>query len=572
MKNLILLQVIILLVCSQILVGQNNGNNDGGQISGSLETNGNIFIRDSLIGAANTPQYDRQLFGADAWLNLTYSNWGFDVILRLDFFNNSNLLNPQDSYTAQGVGRFFINKKIHKLNISAGHIYDQIGSGIIFRAFEERPLLIDNSLLGVRLTYDLLPDWQLKVFTGRQKRFSEDRTRPFDNYDSIIKGAVFEGFASGGKEDGKRWSMAPGVGLVNRTLDDNSMNSVVATLNTYTKDDAFIPTYNTYAVSLYNSLTWGDFSWFVEGAYKTDDVLNDPFGEFVTDSTVIVGNKLVLEAGTVLYTSLSYARKGLGITLEAKRTESFSFRTRPQEQLNRGLVNFLPPMTRVNTYRLTSRYSAATQDLGELAFQGDIRYAPNRKLSFNVNVSNITDLDNDLLYRELYTEISYKYKRKWSILGGLQLQNYNQEIYEFKPDVPIVETVIPYLEYLYKINRKKAIRFEAQYMNVGMDEKADAKQDYGDWLFGLVEFSIAPNWTFTASDMYNVGPGKLSPVGDDGEKLDLHYPRFDVYYTHKSNRFSVSYVKQVEGIVCAGGICRLEPAFSGVKMTVNSTF
>ena len=109
-------------------------------------------------------------------------------------------------------------------------------------------------------------------------------------------------------------------------------------------------------------------------------------------------------------------------------------------------------------------------------------------------------------------------------------------------------------------------------MNVGQDEAAGAKQDYGDWLFGLAEFSVAPHWSFVISDMYNITPGKNSPVQANGEKRELHYPRFDIFYTHKSNRFSLSYVKQVDGIVCTGGICRLEPAFSGVKMTINTTF
>ena len=564
MKNLnrIIGLLLFLLLC-QISYAQDN-NNSGGQISGSLEANGNFYFRDSLIGAANTPQYDRQLAGADAWLNLSYSNWGFDFGLRFDMFNNSNLLNPQGSYTDQGIGRWFISKNINKLGITVGYIYDQIGSGIIFRAYESRPLAIDNSLFGARLTYDIAPDWKIKVFTGRQKQ-------QFDEYNSIIKGFNLDGFVVGGKEDSP-WTMAPGFGIMNRTLDDASMNSLVATINTYTKEDAFVPNYNTYAFSAYNTLTAGPITWYLEGAYKTDDAINDPFGEIVRDSVVIVGDKFINEPGSVIYSSLSFAKKGLGITLEGKRTENFSLRTRPQEQLNRGLVNFLPPMTRLNTYRLTARYNAATQELGELAFQGDVRYSPSRKLSFNVNFSNITDLESELLYREIYTEIAYKYKRKWSLLGGIQMQNYNQEIYEFKPDVPMVETFTPYMEFLYKFTRKKAIRFEAQYMNVGLDEKAGFKQDYGDWLFGLIEYSVAPHWTFTISDMYNVGPGKLSPVDENGEKLSIHYPRFDIYYTYKSNRFSLSYIKQVEGVVCAGGICRLEPAFSGVKMTVNSTF
>jgi hypothetical protein len=39
-----------------------------GRITGNIQSNGNFFIRDSAIGAANTPQYDYQKFGAETWL------------------------------------------------------------------------------------------------------------------------------------------------------------------------------------------------------------------------------------------------------------------------------------------------------------------------------------------------------------------------------------------------------------------------------------------------------------------------------------------------------------------------
>jgi len=223
-------------------------------------------------------------------------------------------------------------------------------------------------------------------------------------------------------------------------------------------------------------------------------------------------------------------------------------------------------MARVNTYRLTARYNAATQELGEMAYQVDVRYSPSRKLGFYVNYSNITDLDDNLLYRELFTQVTYKFKRKWNLIAGVQLQNYNQEIFETKPGVDLVETLIPYVDFLYKIDRKRSIRFEAQYMATGLELFGYTNREYGDWLFGLVEFSIAPHWTFTVSDMFNIDPqNKDFPD-------QAHYPRFDIFYTNKANRFSFSYIKQVEGVVCTGGICRLEPAFSGVKLTVNSSF
>ncbi len=534
-----------------------------GQLSGRLESSGNFFQRDSLIGAANTPQYDHQLYGAEAWLNLNYSIKGFDFRTRFDLFNNSNLLNPQDSYTAQGIGYWYVGKEIDRFKVEAGYLYDQIGSGIIYRAYEERALAIDQALIGLRLQYRLADNWLVKGFTGRQKQ-------QFDAYQPIIKGLAVEGFVIKGED--KKVFFTPGFGVVNRTLDDGSMQSLVASLATYRKEDQFVPTYNTYAFTFYNTLTRGAFNWYVEAAYKTRDNMSDPFGERVTLSgDTIVGPVFFQAPGSVLYTSLSYAKKGFGVSLEFKRTQNFSFRTRPQESLNRGLINFLPPMTRVNTYRLTARYAAATQDLGELAWQTDVSYKFSKRLRLNVNFSNITNLEKLLLYRELYTELTFKKRRKWTLIGGLQLLKYNQEVYYFKPEAPLLEAVTPYFDYLYKISRKASVRFEGQYMKVGKDAKGEL-HDYGDWAFGLVEFALAPHWTFTVSDMYNIHPGHNSPVDTQGNKLAIHYPRFDIYYAHGPTRFSLSYVKQVEGIICSGGVCRVEPAFSGVKLGVSSSF
>lgn len=532
-----------------------NGNaQDEARFSGSLATNANFFIRDTLIGASNTPQYDHQLFGGEAWLELNYSYKGFDVGARFDMFNNSNLINPQGSYSDQGIGRWFIHKKVHDLGITVGYIYDQIGSGIIYRAYEERPLALDNALLGAQLTYDLGENWKVKGFAGKQKN-------RFEVYQSVIKGFSVDGFHSFGEEGNV--TIAPGAGVVGRTLDDNSMNLVVSELRTYPKDEIFVPVYNTYAFSVFNNLSAGRFNWYVEGAYKSEDIFRNQNGD-----------RFLEDDGTVIYSSLSYAHKGLGITLEAKRTENFEFRTRPQEELNRGIVNFLPAMTRVNTFRLLARYNSATQFLGEVGYQADVRYKFTKKLSANVNYARITDLNDTPLYQELFTEITYKKPREWQLIAGVQLQDYNQEVYEFKPGVPLVSTLTPYAEFLYKLSRKKALRFEFQYMNVNASDLGGelVKHDYGDWAFGLVEFTMAPHWTFTLSDMYNVGPGKLSPTDSSGEKASIHFPRLDVFYTYKSNRFSLSYVKQVEGVVCSGGICRLEPAFSGVRMSVTSTF
>jgi hypothetical protein len=544
----VILLLIVLWLAPEWAIAQ-----DGGQFSGGFAANANWFIRDERIGADNIPQYDYQLIGSESWLDLRYSNWGFDFGIRFDLFNNSNLLNPNGSYSDKGIGRWFARKQIDKLTITGGYIYDQIGSGIIFRAYEERPILLDNALYGVQLDYQFSDDWAGKVFTGKQKFL-------FDEYESVIKGASLDGFLSFGNEDKGFWSMSPGLGVVNRTLSDEQMNNVIGILTTYSETDRFIPVYNVYLATVYNTLSAGPLTWYVEGAYKTDDVFFDPFA---TRTTLTGGegvSKYVLRDGFVAYTSLSLALKGFGVTVEYKRTEDFDIRADPLQNLNFGLMGYIPPMARVNTYRLTARYNAATQFVGEDAWQVDVRYSPNKKWSFAGNFSYIRNLEDILLYREIFTEVVYKQKRKWQVTAGVQLQSYNQELFEGKPEVPMVETVTPYFEFLYKFSRRKSLRFEAQYM--------DTEQDFGSWIFALAEYAIAPSWLFEVSGMYNIDPNPDNPIVTE----PLLYPTFGVVYSHKATRYGLRYVKQVEGVVCSGGICRLEPAFSGVRFQVNTTF
>ena len=307
MKHFYLL--LSLLLFSSLLSAQN-----GGRITGNLQTNGNFFIADSVIGASGTPQYDYQKFGAESWLNLNYSNWGFDIGVRFDVFNNSNLLNPSGSYTGEGIGRWYVHKKVDKFDLSGGYLYDQIGSGIIFRAYEERALLIDNALYGVRLGYDLTPNWKVRAFTGRQKQ-------QFTRYGTTVRGAVLEGFVQ--PDTTKSLTFAPGIGVVGRTYDDETVNQIVNTIATYAPRDSTGAQYNTYAATVFNTLSAGAVTWYVEGAAKTYDVIYDPLAKTASGGR----GKLSNRRGYTVYSSLAYAKSGLGATLELKRTRDYSFRS-----------------------------------------------------------------------------------------------------------------------------------------------------------------------------------------------------------------------------------------------------
>ena len=55
------------------------------------------------------------------------------------------------------------------VGVTIGNFYDQFGSGMIFRAYEERQLGIDNSLDGIRLTYEPKNGIYLKGMIGKQR-------------------------------------------------------------------------------------------------------------------------------------------------------------------------------------------------------------------------------------------------------------------------------------------------------------------------------------------------------------------------------------------------------------------
>ena len=536
---------------SMQLMGQQE--KDRGYLTGSLDLNANVFIKDSSINAFGLPQYEKQFFGGESWLNLQYNIGTLTAGIRYDMFMNSNLRNPNDSYSDQGIGRWYMKKSFEKLDIQAGYIYDQIGSGIIYRAYETRTLFIDNALLGASINYKFSDRFNVKAFGGKQKN-------AFDIYQGGIQGLASELFNSFGEES--PLTLLTGVGFIHKAISDEAMDRVVNSLKTYLPVDRFGPVYNSYAYTIYNTLSYKDLTWYAEGALKSNDIFYNPYATKLEPSGDYTFGKFQFKRGTVLYSSLSFSVGNLSLTLEGKRTENFSFRIDPNLRLLRGYISYIPPMNRQNTYRLPARYAPFTQELSEKAIQIDAKYRFGKKFQTALNFSAINTLENVKLYRELYFENTIKPNASWNIVMGVQGVRYNQSVYEEKPDAGTVNTIVPFFDILHKFSRKKSIRWETQFMRT--------QQDFGSWFYTLAEFGLAPNWIFEASIMYNVDPKRTLVGATKPEKI--LYPSAGVTYSKDGNRFGLRFVKQVEGIVCSGGICRLEPAFSGLRFTLSSQF
>ena len=512
---------------------------DKGKLSGALQMNQNFYQRDTTIGASGNPLYDKKLTGGEGWLNLQYNISGFTLQTRFDFFNNSNLHKPTSPYSAQGIGMWSVSKELDKLTITAGYIYDQFGSGIVFRSYEDRGLGIDNAIYGLQLKYKMLNDKvYLKAFTGKQKDL-------FTTYDPIVKGLNAESFF----DIKEKVQLTPGASIVNRTLDDDGFNKLVDEINGMELSKRFIPKNNTYAYSFYNTTNWKNFTWYAEYAGKTSEAIRD------------TNSKVINKAGSIIFSTLNYSTKGFGITVQYKHTDFFKLRISPysQEVFLKGMVSFQPPLAKQNSLRLLARYSAATQELGEQAFQSDFFWTPKKGYRINGNYSHIDNGNGGYLFQEINGDIEIKKIKNTTLEFGLQLLDFNLAIYQGHPDRPgIVHTITPFTEVTYKFSEKKSIRAELQYLQT--------KRDYGSWAYALVELNFAPHYSFAISDMYNTVPS------DEVKHNQAHYYNFFASYTEHSTRFTIAYVKQVAGVVCTGGVCRQEPAFSGVKVGVSTVF
>lgn len=525
--------------------------------SGSFQSNTNFFIRDSAIGAAGYPQYDNLKVGSDIWFNLNYSNadLGLEAGVRFDAYLNSIIRNPTTPYTGVGLGTFYIKKKLGDFTFTGGYLYDQIGTGMIYRAYEERTLGIDNALIGGRVEYDYQQKVHLKVFSGVQKDV-------FSIYNPIISGFNGEANLKAGKV-----IFQPGVGILNRSMDQGSYNTLVSSIqSTLDTSQWFTPLHNVYAFALYNTLTIGPVSWYIEGDYKTRDAITG----LDSAGTSVLMNK----TGNAVYSTLNISKKGLGAIFIFKRVQDFTMRTSANETGIYGELNFEPPVARENSLRLPSRYFAPSLEQHELAFGTEVTWTPVKKLSFLFNGSYIRDFLFEKLiqpghpnfFGEGSVEAHYKPVRALDFELGFQYILYNRPIYQQDGgNIPAeynVHAYTPFFEITHKLARRMSYRLELQYQYV--------PADFGQWMYGLFEFNVAPHFSFAASDMWNFKPDKNNVEGI--YQVQHHFYSVFVSYTQGANRFSLNYVKQVAGIVCTGGVCRYEPAFSGVKFSVTSTF
>lgn len=523
---------------------------ENSSFSGQVQADMQYCLRDS---AGDNSEYVNK-FLSNIYVDGTYNSRMLNAGVRFEMYENP-LPGFEADFKGWGVPHFYLTLNLSKLSITGGDFYEQFGSGLILRAYQERSLGVDNALRGGRVVYTPFEGVRIKALAGVQRnrwQWSDSWVKGGDVEIDIHKWlpALSEhgqrlrlggGFVSKHEEDELIWA-APGK----RLNLPNHVGAASARLE--------------YRIN--NLSLQGEYAW------KS----NDPTSE----------NSFIYRPGQALLLSASYFRKGLGITLAAKHSDNMSFRSERTSIGNVLQLNYFPAFTRQHTYTLTSFYPYATQTGGEIAFQADVFYKFQKGsclggaqgMDVRLNYSQVYSLNkhydgsleqpmagtygytarlfgigNEVYYRDVNVEVAKKINSSLKLTMTYMNQLYNEIV---RGKSGIVYANIGVVEALYRINKKMSLRGEVEYLATRQDEK--------DWVAALLELSISPHWIFTLSDSYNIGgSGKNYPLGS-------------VAYSTGTHRVQFSGGKQRAGYNCSGGVCRYIPATNGFAVNYSVNF
>ncbi|HAH58373.1 MAG TPA: hypothetical protein DCL86_09515, partial [Bacteroidales bacterium] len=345
---------------------------EGGKVSGNFQLDAQIYQADSAIGAMEVPE--KMLMNSFA--NLHYSQGNFNAGLRFESYLNP-LLGYDPLYKGSGIPYWFGSWRNEQFEITVGHFYEQFGSGMVLRAYEERNLGFDNAFEGVKVVFKPLQAVTLKALIGKQRYF---------------------------------WEKGPGlVRGIDGDLSVNDLFKPESNLKTrLTLGGSFVSKYEPAEDIIVNDTSLLLLPENV-GSWAARVNLNraglNVYAEYtrkINDPSSF--NKFIYKDGESLLIQTSYATKGLGIMASAKRTDNMSFKSKRTETGSTLDINYLPALTRQHAYSLSAMYPYATQPNGEMAIQGQVNYKIPRGSKIGgkygtdiaVNFSRVTSIEKQV--------------------------------------------------------------------------------------------------------------------------------------------------------------------------------
>ena len=538
---------------------------DYGRVYGGFESNAQWYLNDKEMGTIHPEDPIR----SNSYLFVNYQIDKWTAGVQVEAYLKEALLNYNPNYEGVNLGTYFLNYKTSKLDLTAGHFYEQFGSGMLLRAWEARSLGINTAILGGRIVYRPSSAIKLTALYGQQRsgfKLSDGKIYGFDS-DFLLTDAL--------------------------KLENADLSVGMSYVGRYEKTDIPEPNFNELTNSFSGRVNYSIYSFYssLEYNYKSKDAILDRISNTLNNDFIESGNAVLFNCG--------YSKQGLGIDATLRRTENMLFlseRVPTVEGDNTSLnyndkvLNFAPALTKQHHSLLANIYVYQAQvgvdfksptilKAGETGGQIDLFYDFDKetvlggkygtKFSFNTSVwynlpgeYQLTPSNYSTNFfgvgTKYYSDYNFEIKKKLSEKWHSGLVYINQ--YYNKPWIEDassdVNANIIAGEVIYNIQDTKSIRFEGEHM------WADA--DYKNWLGGTLEVDLNNKYSFYLLDMYNYG-------NDNPDKRN-HYYNFGGAYRINATRIGLNYGRQRGGLVCVGGVCRFVPESTGLGLTISTSF
>lgn len=555
MKN----YIVGVLLCLAVHLEAQEQEKEKGLFFGGLESIGTWYLNDKGLEVRHPEDPVR----SNTYLLLNYKYRGFSAGLQAESYEEQHLLNYNPRYENTNVATWFAQYQNEKVQLTAGYFYEQFGSGLLYRSWEDRALGINNALRGGRIVYSPTDYIIWKSIYGRQRSgFVVSRGEIFGSDVEVGLSKLFQ-------------------------LQTTDLSLGLTYLGRY--EHYNLPNQN------FNDLTnaFGIRSSFAHNAWYGGAEFDYKSKDAIVQVQEQLDNNFI-KPGSALLLNIGYSTKGFGVDASFRRLENMAFfseRNAAGNQFNDRIVNFIPSLTKQHHYNLANIYVFQAQPrvyledetlvkAGEIGGQLDVFYEFKKGTSFggkfgtkvSVNlahwnalggtfsINNPKDYDVDFIgfgrkyFHDYNIEVVKKFTNKWYTIFAYINQYYDKRLVEGQAG--LVKTNILSAEGTYKFSSTRSLRVLGEHMWASADKK--------NWASATLEYNMNLKWSLFTTDLYN--------YGNDEAKKRNHYFIFGSAYRHKSTRLSVSYGRQRGGLICVGGVCRFVEENSGVTVSLNTTF
>lgn len=528
---------------------------DWGRVSASLESLNHVYVDDAANNFMPVSGLDQNLnylkggrYATNNYLKVDYYKGRLSAGIQLEGYFPTTIGYPI-AQNKLSLSNLYVGWTDDSYSVTAGTFYEQLGSGLLFRSWEDRALGLNNAVMGLRGSYSS-DFFSVRAFAGLPR---------LDKVQVMTDNGFF------------------GFGLA---------------------DDVVIAAADA-SVSISDCFSWNDISLSLEGSvlYKHEELMAMPMskgckednigwsgrlnagfdgfylkGEYVGAGVQYINPFTDAQRGDAQLLELGYNKRGLGVSLTGRRL------FRINQQIYTGaydydgsanIMSYTPAMCTQYTYMLTTLVPYSIPETtnalksGEFGAQLDAFYnfrrgtkiGGKRGMKVHANFSTYYSLDaeghvknGEFLFRDFSIDVERQWSKQFKTTFLYSYQDYNHH----ENGIYVGESHTVVADLLYKWTSKFSTRLELQYLISDEYQK--------DWMAALLEISLAPYWSIYASDMYNHG------------STGMHYYNAGLSYAYRWIRVAAGYGRYRAGYICSGGVCRQIPAYTGANITLTASF